>query len=229
MRSVAYLRVSTGRQAEEGFGLALQEKAIRQFAGAAGLRLVGMTQDEGVSGAIQERTGLAEALTLLEEGSAESLVVARLDRLARKLSVQEAILAQVWRNGGRVFSADTGEVAQDDPDDPMRTAMRQMMGVFSQLERAMITARLRAGRRVKAEQGGYAYGAPPFGTRSEDGRLVADPREAEAVALVCKLRAEGLSYRGICAKLTESGHKPRLSQQWHPMTVARIVARGASG
>ncbi|TQJ38008.1 ATP-binding protein [Streptomyces sp. SLBN-115] len=35
------------------------------------------------------------------------------------------------------------------------------MGVFSELEHSMIVARLRAGRKEKAVQGGYAYGAPP--------------------------------------------------------------------
>jgi DNA invertase Pin-like site-specific DNA recombinase len=229
MRVVGYVRVSTSKQAEEGFGLAVQERDIRDFAKGARIRLVGLARDEGVSGGIEDRPGLAEALALLEERRAEGLLVARLDRLARKLTVQEAILAQVWRHGGTVFAADTGEVAQDDPDDPMRTAMRQMMGVFSQLERAMISARLRAGRRTKADQGGYAYGAPPFGTRSEDGRLVKDAREAEAVALVHQLHAEGFSFRGICTKLAESGYAPRRSQEWHPMTVARIMKRaGAS-
>src|SRR5207244_11738718 len=88
------------------------------------------------------------------------------DRLARTLSVQEAALASVWAQGGRVFLPE-GEVLRDDPDDPMRTAMRQMMGVFSQLERGMITARLRAGRAAKAASGGYAYGSPPFGWRAD--------------------------------------------------------------
>ncbi len=71
-------------------------------------------------------------------------------------------LAQIWKHGGRAFTADAGEVH---PDDPMRTAMRQMMGVFAQLERSMIAARLRHGRREKASQGGYAYGPRPTGGR----------------------------------------------------------------
>ena len=55
------------------------------------------------------------------------VVVYNLDRLARKLTVQEGVLATVWDRGGSVFSlGDGGEVQQDDPDDPMRTAMRQM-------------------------------------------------------------------------------------------------------
>ncbi|MFJ8787335.1 hypothetical protein [Streptomyces sp. NPDC102476] len=48
----------------------------------------------------------------------------------------------------------------------MRTAMRQMMGFFAQLDRGMTVAKLRRGRRIKGEKGQYAYGAP----RRTDGR-----------------------------------------------------------
>jgi DNA invertase Pin-like site-specific DNA recombinase len=100
-------------------------------------------------------------LTLIEKQSVDGLVVARLDRLARTLTVQEAVLAHVWKHGGKVFSCDVGEVFEDDPSDPMRTFVRQVMGAAAQLERGMIAARMRAGRERKAEKGGSAYGAPP--------------------------------------------------------------------
>ena len=64
----------------------------------------------------------------VEDGTASGLVVYKLDELARSLTVQEGTLAKVWGLGGSVFSVDLGEVARDDPDDPMRTAMRQMVG-----------------------------------------------------------------------------------------------------
>jgi hypothetical protein len=60
-----------------------------------------------------------------------ALILAKLDCLARSLTVQEAVLAKVWAAGGLVFAVDHGEVQPDDPDDPARTAFRQMMGVFA--------------------------------------------------------------------------------------------------
>lgn len=136
-------------------------------------------RDEGYSGTLPapERPALADALSEVEDGLAEGIVVGRLDRLARRLVTQEAILAQVWKSDGRVFTTDQGEILQDDPEDPMRTAMRQMMGVFSELEHSMIVARLRAGRKEKAVQGGYAYGAPPYGWQAIAGELVEHPAE----------------------------------------------------
>lgn len=38
--------------------------------------------------------------------------------------------------------------------------MRQMIGVLAQLDRGMIVAKLRRGRRTKGEKGEYAYGGP---------------------------------------------------------------------
>lgn len=231
MKLVAYLRVSTDRQAEEGFGLEAQREAIRRWARDHGHRIAAWTVDEGVSGSngLESRRGLLDALTLLEDGVAGGLVVARLDRLARNLTVQEGTLAKVWALGGAVFSADLGEVPRDDPDDPMRTALRQVVGVFAQLERGMIRARLRAGRRAKAERGGYAYGAPPFGWRAEGRELVPAPDEQATIRRAVELRGSGASLRTIAATLEAEGRRPRRSNRWHPRTVAALIERADTG
>lgn len=150
-------------------------------------------------------------------------MVGRLDRLARRLVTQEAILAQVWKNSGRVFTADQGEILQDDPEDPMRTAMRQMMGIFSELEHSMIVTRLRAGRREKAVQGGYAYGAPPYGWHAVAGELVEQPTEQVGLARARELRAAGASLREICRQLEAEQIPPRRSDRWHPEAVRRML------
>lgn len=227
MKVIGYIRVSTTGQAEDGFGLAVQEQAIRSWAKAEGHRLVSVTRDEAVSGTVEadDRPGLVEALQAVAEGQAEGLVVMRLDRLARTLTIQEAALARVWKSGGRVFSVETGEVLPDDPDDPMRAFVRQVFGAVAELDRAMIVKRLRAGRRAKADAGGYAHGAPRYGTRAKDRALVAEPSEALAVARAVALRRDGCSLRGIAEALTAEGFKPKRSARWHPQVVARILAR----
>ncbi|MET7718930.1 recombinase family protein [Streptomyces sp. NPDC005407] len=155
MKLVGYIRVND-RQVEDGFGLAVQEKMIRTWCRQQGHTLGGpVYRDEGYSGTLPapERPALADALSEVEDGQAAGIVVGRLDRLARRLVTQEAILAQVWKNDGRVFTAAQGETLQHDPEDPMRTAMRQMMGVFSELEHSMIVARLRVGREKRSRAG----------------------------------------------------------------------------
>jgi DNA invertase Pin-like site-specific DNA recombinase len=136
MRLIGYQRVSGVGQATDGYGLDAQGKALRSWAKSNGHRLVRIESDEGVSGAKDavDRPGLSAALLAVQEGEADGLLVPKLDRLARALTVQEATLAIVWRAGGHVFTADAGEVLRDDPDDPMRTARRQVQGVFGQLD-----------------------------------------------------------------------------------------------
>lgn len=228
MRVVGYIRVSTDKQAEEGQGLEVQEAQLRSFCERAGHELVTVLRDEGISGTKDEadRPGLAEALASIEDGVAEGLVVPKLDRLARKLTVQEVTLGLVWRAGGRVFSTDVGEVLEDDDDDPMRTAMRQMVGVFAQLERGMIAARMRAGRRAKSARGGYAgYGSPRLGMRAVGAELQVDEAEQATILRMVQLRAEGLSLREIATKLTEERRPPKRGGDWHAETVRRALDR----
>jgi DNA invertase Pin-like site-specific DNA recombinase len=227
MRLVGYLRVSTERQADEGLGLEVQERGLKAWARAEGHKLVALARDEGVSGSngVESRVGLHEALAMISDGRADGVVVYRLDRLARSLSIQEGILARVWKDKGRVFACDAGEVLEDDPDDPMRTAMRQMMGVFAQLERGMIATRMRAGRRLKAEKGGFAYGSPPYGMRAENGELVPDEDEQRVIARIRELNADGASLREIARTLDDEGVRPRRGERWQDRSIGRIVAR----
>ena len=57
-----------------------------------------------------------------------------------------------------MFTIDHGDVLQDDSDDPMRTALVKLARVMFELDWRLVVARLRRGRRLKAEPGGFAGG-----------------------------------------------------------------------
>jgi DNA invertase Pin-like site-specific DNA recombinase len=235
VKLVGYLRVSSDGQLD-GYGMHNQEKDIRAWAKRNGHNLVHWCRDEGRSGALEvaDRPGLSCAVDALAQGEAEGVVVARLDRLARALTVQEAALGMVWKLGGSVFTADTGEVLRDDPDDPMRTAIRQVLGVFAQLDRASVVKRLRDGRVAKAATGRKAVGAYPYGYRGEGkGRerdAAPDENEHRAVRRIVELRRSGASYRQIARVLEAEGLRPRKAERWSPMSVRNIAVReGADG
>jgi DNA invertase Pin-like site-specific DNA recombinase len=160
---------------------------------------------------------------------ADGLVLARLDRLARALTVQEATLAVLWRSGIEVFTADAGRILRDDPDDPMRTALRQVVGVFSELERRLVVKRLRDGRSAKEALGRKSVGAYSFGYRGSGvGRnrdAAPHPDEQAALEAIVRLRRQGLSYRRIAALLDDLGHSPRRADAWSPMSVRNIALR----
>ncbi|MFE1928690.1 recombinase family protein [Streptomyces asoensis] len=227
LRLVMLLRVSTAGQLD-GYGLEAQEKDCRKWArsagpGLGGVRIIRVCTDGGVTGKAgdDERPGLTEALQLLAAGEADGVLAPNLDRVARQLTQQEAILSVVWAHGGRMFTADRGEHLPDDDDDPMRTFVRQVMGAAAQLERGLIAKRLRNGRKTKAASGGYAYGAPAYGQRAQDKTLTVDSAEAEVLEQMRTWQEEGVSVRGICDRLNAAGVPSKRGGKWHPTTVAR--------
>lgn len=232
MKVVAYLRVSTDRQAADGLGLDVQEQAIRAWAKAGRHRIVAVLTDAGVSGAndLDGRPALADALELLRAKEAAAVVVYRLDRLARDLVLQEQLLAEIRRMGADLFStfASEGDYLADDPADPSRKLIRQVLGAVAEYEKSMTVLRLASGRRRKAETGGYAFGSPAYGFRAVDGALAPDPGEQATIARASELRQEGASLRAIADTLTAEGHRPKRGARWHPVSVSRILERAGA-
>ena len=234
MRLVAYLRVSSNGQLD-GYGFDVQRADIRRWAKANGHQIVAECSD-AVTGKADtaERPGLLEALQLVRRPpEAEGIIVGKLDRLARQLTVQEAILSLVWREGGRVFAAESGEVLRDDPDDPMRTAIRQVQGVFAELDRKTVVKRLRDGRRAKAAEGKHAVGQYAFGYEGtgKGRQRDAGPQEGEqlAVARIVELRAAGETYRAIAGALDSEGLRPRRAASWSAAAVRNVALRDSAG
>jgi DNA invertase Pin-like site-specific DNA recombinase len=231
MKAIGYTRVSSAGQVE-GFGLDAQETAVRRFAETNGMRLVRVLREEAVSGTTvaEQRPTLMRALEELTACRADALVVPSLDRLARELSIQEAALALVWQSGKRVFSADQGEILEDDPDDPMRKAMRKMRGIFAELDKDLAVARMRAGKRAAREKdpAHRTNGRAPYGYRADPehpGSLLPVPSEQEVIAFVRKRHKQGASVRAIARELNDQGLTSRDASSWYPTQVARILAR----
>lgn len=221
IRAIGYLRVSTEGQLD-GLGLDVQRSAIEALAEAEGLDLVAVFTDEGISGSedITGRRALADALDALTEGTATVLIVPKLDRLARDLMVQESVLADAWRTGADVLSCSETErtyCQPDNPDDPARTLIRQVLGAVAAYDRAMIRARLVAGRRRKIADVGYAGGPEPYGW--------SDPSERETLAYVAGRRQRGSTWQQIVTDLNASGRTKRNGKPWTPSALQRTFAR----
>jgi hypothetical protein len=85
-RVVGYVRVSSEQQAEDGVSLDAQKARLRAYALAMDLELVAVDEDAGVSAkSIQSRPGLLRALSRLDAGDADGILVVKLDRLTRSV------------------------------------------------------------------------------------------------------------------------------------------------
>lgn len=220
-KAMIYLRVSTDEQAASGLGLEAQEAACRDYAASKGWEVVAVHRDEGVSGStpVDKRPALMAALSGLKRGSV--LLASKRDRLARSVGVAAVIETMAQRSGASVVTPDA-----PDSDDPFSAAMRGMMDVFAELERAMIAQRTRAALAVKRARGEKTGGSLPLGCDVDSAGVLVpgDEAEREALGIIRELRSEGMSIRAIAAELDARG-VPARGSRWHPTTVARVLSR----
>jgi DNA invertase Pin-like site-specific DNA recombinase len=230
MDLTAYVRVSTGKQAaEDRLGKPVQVKSIREYARDHGHRIVEWRYDDGISGGngLESRVGLPQALQDVKSGRAKGVIVYRLDRLARDLIIQEQLLAEIKHLGGLPFttSAAEAEYLEDDPNDPSRKLIRQILGGVNEYEKSMIALRLRNGRKLKAEQGRYAYGAPAFGSSAVDHELAPNDAERSVIDMLRAMRLHGLSYRDMADALNGAGYATKRGGKWYAQTVLNVLKR----
>ena len=219
VRALGYVRVSTTDQAERGQGLNIQRRGIREYCRAHRLVLLEILGDEGISGTsgLQGRPGLAEALSRIENHEASVLVLYRLDRLARDLLLQETVVERLRLGGGSVISVSEPDV---DSNEPTRILIRQVLGALSQYEKTLLKARMAAGRKLKAERGGYTA------VRHE---YVPLESEKKIVARIQVERAEGATFQAIADGLNADGLHAKLGGRWHRGGIMRVVRRNAQG
>jgi DNA invertase Pin-like site-specific DNA recombinase len=205
---VAYLRVSTTEQAESGAGLDAQRAAITAYAERAGLAISSWYVDEGVSGAVapMERRALAEALATLADCRSGVLVVAKLDRIARRAS-DLLWLRDLAEQQGWALSAADGSV---DTATPHGRAMTTVMGAFAELERDLIRARTKDALAARKAAG------------QRLGRPVALPDEVRA--RIADERSAGMTLTAIADGLTSDGiPTAQGGARWYASTVANVL------
>jgi DNA invertase Pin-like site-specific DNA recombinase len=153
-RAVLYLRVSTVEQTT-----ANQERELRAVAERMGHEIVHVYKDHGISGA-KGRNGRPAFDRMCRDATQRKFDVIMawsVDRLGRSLQDLVGFLSELHALGIDLFLHQQGL----DTTTPAGKAMFQMMGVFSEFERAMIQERVRAGlKRAVAE--GKRLGRPPI-------------------------------------------------------------------
>jgi len=218
MRALAYLRVSTD---EQRLGPEAQRTAIEAWAAREGVAIVGWFVDQGVSGGseLDARPALVEALTQLRVTKAGRLLVAKRDRLAREVAVAALIDRAVHKAGAVVVSADgvgNGTAAED-------SLMRTMLDAIAAYERALIRQRTRLALAERKKKG-KRVGTVPYGFElAADGLLTKNEPEQVVIALVRRLRAEGLSQRAIVSRLAAEGVVSRAGRPLQQTQVGRIL------
>lgn len=211
-KAFAYLRVS-GRSQIEGDGFTRQLTAIKKYAAANDIKLVRVFREEGVSGCTdwESRPAFSEMMGILLSNGVRTVLVERLDRVARDLLVQESVIGDFQRKSLKLISVSEPDLLSDDPS---RVLMRQMLGAFFQYEKTLLVAKLRGARQRIRVNTGRCEGRKPYGSK---------PGEAAIIEQMKQFRQRGLGVDKIAGELNTAGILPRAGARWYPTSVYRVL------
>src|SRR4051794_40080802 len=218
-RVVAYCRVSTDQQAEEGQSLNVQQRQLEGWAMQRDQQLDQVVIEAGVSGAVpfSDRPEGSRLWAELRKG--DVLVAAKLDRMFRSASDCLAVVEQFKARGVSLFLLDLNGGADDVSGNGIARLFLTIVSAFAEFERDRIGERIRATKRAQKARGEYLGGKAPFGfTYDTDRRLVPVPEQQRELRRIRKLAAEGLSPYRIADDLASRGVK--LSH----VTIRKIVS-----
>ena len=180
-RAVIYSRKSVFKGLDQKYNsLEAQEDMAKSFIhshSAEGWTYLRTYSDAGLSGSNTNRPALQELLAAARRHEFEMLVVFKLDRLARNQRDFLNLLDELSNNGVEVASVSE----PFDTSTYMGRAMRNLLGVFAEMEREMISERTKAKMEASKQQGFYIGGTVPFGYKRENNMLTIIPSEAAHV------------------------------------------------
>lgn len=229
INAVGYIRVSTEEQVKNGSGLDIQEKEIKEYCKENNINLIKIYSDEGISGAndISKRKGLNDLLEFCKKNKVDNMLITKMDRLARDIYIQLWFEKELLVNDVKMVSINEDNL---NGDDYMTKAMRQMVGVFAELEKNRITDRLLSGRKEKAlNKKQKASGNCPFGYKykyNSQGKtpvVVVDPEKAQIVKEIYKLYMRGNSLQKIADNLNSLNIKTNRGNNWSKQAVHLIL------
>jgi DNA invertase Pin-like site-specific DNA recombinase len=224
---IAYYRVSTEQQGKSGLGLESQESQVEAYAKQTGANILAKYV-ECESGKLADRPQLAKALSHCRRSKA-TLVVAKLDRLARNVAFLSALM-----------DSSVQFTACDNPHANRLTL--HILAAVAESEAVAISQRTKAALAAYKARGGLLGASLPQcnkltqearkkGAR-QAGRAVsklATEAYADLRPTVLEMRASGQSLKAIADALNAQGHSTRRGKPFGPMQVLRVLEHSENG
>jgi site-specific DNA recombinase len=223
IRVATYARVSTQEQASEGTSLDFQAAQLTGYCQLQGWTIVNNYVDAGFTGKNGDRPGLQRLLTDAKLGLFDKMLVFKLDRLARNLSLLLEIEKALNGHGITLISM------KESVDTSTGTGKMifQMFGMVSEWERSAITERTRNGKLQRFKDGCWAGGKAPYGySRDKETRkLVINETESRIVKRMYSEYVDGKSLFAISQGLNQDHIPPRArrSQGWWQTAVRQVL------
>lgn len=142
-----YARVSTRGQARDGNSLEYQEEQLSS-AGAEKIYI------DTYTGKVSDRPELDKLKKKLQSG--DTLVVTKLDRVARSVAAGSELIDELNNRGVKVNILNMGII----DDTPTGKLLRNVMLSFAEFERDLIVQRTQEGKEIAKRKPGYREGRP---------------------------------------------------------------------
>lgn len=218
--AVAYIRVSTEKQGEEGIGLEAQRASIRAYADAAGIHIIEWFKDVASGRGeknLEAREGLQNALKLAATQNADILVYG-LDRLSRLSKTIEHIVRDK-----KVMIVSVSESLTRDPlVMASRAARAEAEGdAISQRTREALQKKKAAG--VPLGNRTNLAEAQKLGAQSNKHR--ADAKAAEIAEAIHEHRWEDLAVPALVEALNGIGLTSGRQKPWTAAALRRPLAK----
>ena len=216
---VAYLRVSTQKQGFSGLGLESQREIIQNY-------LYDITPIsefiEVESGRKNNRPKLKEALDLCRKTGA-TLIVAKLDRLARNVS----FLSNLLENDVEIVFCDFPQANK---------MVLHILAAISQYEAELIATRTRQALAAKKARGGAKLGNPEHlldkheeaianSNKTNREKAKRNPNNKRAVAFLKVLVGQDITLNQMAEILNKEGFVTSQGYQFSPSTVYKLIKR----
>lgn len=224
---IAYYRVSTKRQGESGLGLESQQATIQSYCRVNGCEVFAeFTEIE--SGRVNSRPRLAMALRLAKARKA-TLMVAKLDRLARNV----AFLSALMESKVDFIACDIPEANKLTLHILAAVAEHEVDRIRERTSAALQAAKAR-GKLLGSHRPGHWLGhekaraeGAKRGGRINGELKIDEAKEAylDVTPMIRKMHAEGHTFEAIANHLNACGQVTRTGARWHATTVHRLLKR----
>ncbi|WP_354085073.1 recombinase family protein [Bradyrhizobium sp. S3.3.6] len=222
-KAIAYLRTSSAANVgADKDSDKRQRAAIEALAKRADLEITEEFYDQDVSGAdpIESRPGFSALLDRIESNGVRTVVVEDASRFARQLIVQEAGIIALIERGVRVLTSSGDDLTET--NDPFKIAMRQIAGVFAQLEKARLVGKLKAARDRKRATGLKVEGRKSYreiDNEKHDGKMIAMAKRLRRK----KPKGGRRSLRAIAYELAMAAYKSESGKPYAATAIGRML------
>lgn len=217
IRAFAYIRCSGTSQMDKD-GPIRQRAAIVAYCSEHSIEIAHEYLEAFTGTDLEGRPEFRDMRIALLSNGVRTVVVEKLDRVARSVMVQEKIIEDFQRHGITLLSATAGE---EDlcGDDPTRIFIRQVLAAVAQFDRSTLVSRMKAGK-ARARANGKRCGG-----RSQYGQYKGNPKEIEIINRAFHLRSAGFNASLIAETLNAEGFTTRKGTRFRAMQVSRILSR----